>query len=65
MSYPHYFIVTLWYYMTSDIRSGQQQMNEEIADIYLRMTDPEEREKEQMKKEERQNVELTIIDAGL
>lgn len=40
-------------------------MNEEIADIYLRMTDPEEREKEQMKKEERQNVELTIIDAGL
>ena len=47
------------------VRSGQQQMNEEMAEMYKRMTDPEEIEKERMRQQEKKDVDEIINDAGL
>lgn len=50
--------------MTSP-RSGQQQINDEIAEMYKQMTDPEEQEKARLAQEEQEGVELVTSDAGL
>lgn len=47
------------------IRSGQKQINDEVAELYKRMTDPEEREKHKLKQEEEEYVDNIIEDAGL
>ncbi len=48
-----------------DIRSGKRQMNDEIHEMYRLMTDPEEQEKERIAKEENEQLEAIIEDAGL
>ncbi len=47
------------------VRSGQQQMNDEIHEMYKLMTDPEEQEKQRIAKEEDEQLEAIIEDAGL
>lgn len=50
--------------MTSP-RSGQQQLNEEIAQMFKEMTDPEEQEKARIAQEEEEGIQLVTSDAGL
>ena len=47
------------------MRSGQQQLKEEFAAIYKRMTDPEEREKERLKRERTERIKDQQADYGL
>lgn len=46
-------------------RSGQQQLNDEIGQMFKEMTDPEEQEKARLAQEEQEGVESVISDAGL
>lgn len=47
------------------MRSGQQQLKEEFAAIYKRMTDPAEREKEHLKEERQKRINDQQADYGL
>jgi hypothetical protein len=47
------------------IRSGQQQMNDEVGMMYKRLTDPEEIERARMQEQEQTYVQSIADDAGV
>lgn len=49
----------------SDFRSGSKQISDGFHDIYKKMTDPEEREKEKLKIKRKENVQEQSEDCGL
>jgi hypothetical protein len=46
-------------------RSSQQQFKDELHDIFKTMTDPEEQEKEALRKRRARTKELAASDTGL
>ena len=48
-----------------ELRSGAEQLKDELAAIYKRMTDPEERRKEQVKRHRQQFISDMATDTGL